>query len=350
MPSLLRLAGIVLGIVLVVIAIWIGRRAANRSWVGVLGLAGLCLVGVAIFPDAVVPVQHLFGLDDAPLGRLTTAMLVAITIGFLLTFYVMGKAERTNQRLRGLVRALSAAQLVHDQSAGPLGGVLVVIPAFDEAASLPAVLDEIPRQVAGLDTHVLLVDDGSTDGTGAIARERGLRVVQHIVRSGQSAALQTGYLVAEQLGALVVVTMDADGQHDPTQIERLVQPIVNGDLDFVIGSRIMGEYHREAGRGGALRSMGVGTYTRITNVLGGTNITDIASGFRGIRASKLAAIAFAEDQFHNPELLMGAVRQGLRVGEVPITIRRRTAGVTKKPSTFRYGLGFLKVMIRSWLR
>lgn len=350
MPSLLRVAGVALGFALIIIAIWIGRRATNRSWISVLGLAGLGLLGVAIFPDAVVPVQRLLGLDAAPLGRLTTAILVAVTVGFLLIFYTMGKAERTNQRLRRLIRALSAAQLERDHSAGPLGGVLVVIPAFDEVDTLPGVLDEIPAQVAGLATHVLLVDDGSTDGTANIARERGIRVVQHPVNSGQGAALQTGYLVAEQLGAEVVVTMDADGQHDPTQIERLVRPIVDDVCDFVIGSRVTGEYEREAGGGGVVRALGVGAYTRITNILGGTRITDIASGFRAIRASKLAAIAFTEDQFHNPELLMGAVRQGLRVGEVPITIRRRAAGVTKKPSTLRYGIGFLKVMVRSWLR
>lgn len=350
MPSTLRLAGVVLGLLLIVTAIYVGRRATNRSWVGVLGFAGVGLLGVAIYPDLVVPVQQLLGLEDAPLGRLMTALLVAVTVGFLLTFYLMAKAERLNQRLRRLIRALSAAQLERDHSAGPLGGVLVCIPAYNEAEALPQVLAEIPPQVAGLDTHVLLIDDGSTDGTPALARAHGIRVVQHPVNSGQGAALQTGYLVAEQLGAEVVVTMDADGQHDPTQIERLVLPIVSGELDFVIGSRVTGEYEREAGNGGAVRAFGVGAYTRMTNVLGGTAISDIASGFRAIRASKLAAIAFTEDQFHNPELLMGAVRAGLRVGEVPITIRRRAAGVTKKPSTLRYGIGFLKVMVRSWLR
>jgi hypothetical protein len=350
MPSLLRLAGIVLGALLILVAIWVGRRSTTRSWVVLLGLAGLGLLAVAIYPDLVVPVQTVLGLEDAPTGRLLTAMLIAVTIGFLLTFSVMGKAERTNQRLRRLIRVLSAAQLERDHSAGPLGGVLICIPAFNEADALPAVLAEIPPQVAGLDSHVLLIDDGSTDGTPAIARAQGIRVVQHPVNSGQGAALQTGYLVAEQLGAEVVVTMDADGQHDPSQIERLVRPIVEDALDFVIGSRVTGEYEREAGGGGAVRAFGVGAYTRMTNVLSGSQISDIASGFRAIRASRLAAIAFTEDQFHNPELLMGAVRAGLRVGEVPITIRRRAAGVTKKPSTLRYGLGFLKVMVRSWLR
>jgi hypothetical protein len=350
MPSVLRISGIVLGIVLILVAVLVGRRASNRSWILVLGVAGIALLGVAIFPDVVVPVQQLLGLDDAPLGRLATTLVVAVTVSYLLLFSLMGKAERTNQRLRRLIRVMSAAQLERDHASGPLGGVLVCIPAYNEAEALPTVLAEIPKQVAGLDTHVLLIDDGSTDATVAVARAQGVRVVQHPVNSGQGAALQTGYLVAEQLGCDVVVTIDADGQHDPLQMDRLVAPIVAGDADFVIGSRVKGEYEREAGKSGAARALGVGAYTRITNVLGGTQISDIASGYRAISASKLSAIAFTEDQFHNPELLMGAVRAGLRVGEVPITIRRRAAGVTKKPSTLKYGLGFLRVMVRSWLR
>ena len=318
MPSALRLGGIVLGLLLLFVAVWAGRRASTRSWTIALGLAGIGLLSVSLFPDVVVPVQAFLGLEDAPLGRLATTLVGAVTVAFLLLFYVMAKTERTNQRLRRLIRALSAAQLERDHAAGPLGGILVCVPAYNEAEALPSVLAEVPSEVAGLETHVLLIDDGSTDATVAIARSFGVRVIQHPVNSGQGAALQTGYLVAEQLGADIVVTMDADGQHDPAQMERLVAPIVAGDADFVIGSRVMGDYEREAGRSGAVRAFGVGAYTRITNVLGGTRISDIASGYRAIRASKLAAIAFTEDQFHNPELLMGAVRTGLRVGEVPI--------------------------------
>jgi hypothetical protein len=88
----------------------------------------------------------------------------------------------------------------------------------------------------------------------------------------------------------------------------------------------------------------------LINLLGGTEVSDIANGYRAIRASRLSEIVFTEDQFHNPELLLGAARAGLRVIDVPVTIRKRTSGVSKKGTNLRYGLGFLRVIFKTWLR
>ena len=98
------------------------------------------------------------------------------------------------------------------------------------------------------------------------------------------------------------------------------------------------------------RNLGIGVFTRLINFLGGTHVTDVANGYRAIRADRLAEIVFTEDQFHNPELLLGAARAGLRIREVPVTIRVRSAGTSKKGGTLRYGYGFLRVIVRSWLR
>jgi glycosyltransferase involved in cell wall biosynthesis len=315
--------------------------------------AGLLLVGVglgsvAVFPDLVRPVQDWLGLSGEPLGRLVTVLVVSVALAYVLLFYALGRADRANQRVSRLVRALSAAQVEAATAGAGWGGVLVCIPALNEAESLPAVLAEVPTTVAGLSTHVLVIDDGSRDGTAAVARSLGAHVVSHPMNSGQGAALQTGYLVAERLGVDVVVTLDADGQHDPEQMERLVEPIIAGRADFVVGSRRMGE--SEGGGDSRARDAGITIYTRLINLLGGTEVSDIANGYRAIRASRLAEIAFTEDQFHNPELLLGAARAGLRVLDVPVTIRRRTAGTSKKGTNVRYGLGFLRVMFKSWLR
>lgn len=349
MPSLLRIAGILLGLVLVAIAVGRLRRVGSGSRVPAAGMlaAGFGLVVIAGFPDLVRPIQDVLGLSGEPLGRLVTVLVVSVTISFLLVFYALARADRANQRISRLVRALSAAQLETARlGGGRWGGVLVCIPAFNEAESLPAVLAEVPPTVAGLPTHTLVIDDGSRDGTAAVAAAHGAQVVTHPVNSGQGAALQTGYLVAERLGVDVVVTLDADGQHDATQMERLVQPIVDDRADFVVGSRRMGDYEKES----RSRDAGITLYTRLINLLGGTEVSDIANGYRAIRASRLAELAFTEDQFHNPELLLGAARAGLRVLDVPVTIRRRSAGTSKKGTNLRYGLGFLRVMLKTWLR
>lgn len=349
MPSLLRIVGFALALVLVWLAVGRLRRAGAGSRVPAYGLlaVGLGLGSIAVFPDLVRPIQDVLGLSGEPLGRLVTVLVVTVALGYLLVFYALARADRANQRVSRLVRALSAAQLETARlGGGRLGGVLVCVPAYEEAGNLPGVLAEIPAAVAGLATRVLVIDDGSRDATAAVARAHGAEVVSHPVNSGQGAALQTGYLVAERLGVEVVVTLDADGQHDPAEMERLVGPIVAGTADFVVGSRRMGDYEK----GSAARDAGIHLYTRLINLLGGTEVTDIANGYRAIRASRLSEIVFTEDQFHNPELLLGAARAGLRVVDVPVTIRKRVSGVSKKGTNLRYGLGFLRVIFKTWLR
>jgi hypothetical protein len=348
MPSLLRIAGLIVALFLVAVALRRLRARGHGSRVPALMLfmIGLGLATVAIAPDLVRPIQDVLGLSGEPLGRLVTVLVVSVALAYLMVFYSLARADRANQRISRLVRALSAAQVEAASADAGWGGVLVCIPAFNEADSLPGVLAEVPADVAGLRTHVLVIDDGSRDRTAAVAQALGARVVSHPVNSGQGAALQTGYLVAERLGVDVVVTLDADGQHDPGQMTRLVEPIVRDQADFVVGSRRMGESDSDS----RARDAGITVYTRLINLLGGTDVSDIANGYRAIRASRLAEIAFTEDQFHNPELLLGAARAGLRVLDVPVTIRRRTAGTSKKGTNVRYGLGFLRVMLKSWLR
>ncbi len=224
MPSLLRIVGVVVGLGILCALVWLGRRDSNRGLVLPLGIVGVGLLAVGLYPDVVRPVQDFFGLRDQPVGRLVTAIVVAVAISYLLVFYALAKSERNTQRLRRLIRALSAAQVEATAAGGRLGGVLVIVPAYNEAESLPAVLTKVPQTICGLPTHVLVVDDSSHDGTREAALAMSAHVVSHPVNGGQGSALQTGYLVAERLGVDVVVTMDADGQHDPNQIERLVQP------------------------------------------------------------------------------------------------------------------------------
>jgi hypothetical protein len=350
MPSSLRLVGIIVAIVILALAVALSRRDANRALIVTLLLVAMTLLAISVVPDIVRPVQDFIGLGDQPVGRIVTVLVFSVMVAYLLIFLVFVKAERQTQRIRRLIRALSAAQLEQAQIGENVGGVLVVVPAYNEAESLPGVLAEVPPAVGGRATRVLVVDDASRDATRRVAVEHGAHVVTHPVNGGQGSALQTGYLIAERLGVEVVVTLDADGQHVPAEMERLVGPILAGEADFVVGSRRSGTYEREAGGDSIARNVGIGVFTRLINLLGGTHLTDVANGYRAIRANRLAEIVFTEDQFHNPELLLGAARAGLRIREVPITIRVRSAGTSKKGGTFRYGYGFLRVILRSWLR
>ena len=350
MPSLLRLIGALVALTIIFVVIVLARRDANRAIVLPLLLSAIALLVISVAPDVVRPIQDFIGLGDQPVGRIITVLVFSVMGAYVLIFFVFAKAERQTQRIRRLIRALSAAQIEQEQLGDHAGGVLVVIPAYNEAESLPGVLAEVPTAVAGRPTRVIVVDDASRDGTRRVAPAAGAHVVSHPVNGGQGSALQTGYLIAERLGVEIVVTLDADGQHVPAEMERLVAPIVAGEADFVVGSRRAGTYEREAGADSVARNVGIGVFTKLINLLGGTNVTDVANGYRAIRANRLAEIVFTEDQFHNPELLLGAARAGLRIREVPVTIRVRSAGTSKKGGTFRYGYGFLRVILRSWLR
>ena len=116
--------------------------------------------------------------------------------------------------------------------------IAVIIPARNEAEAIGQVLSRIPRQIDGMSVFPIVVDDGSSDQTARIARLGGAHVVSHLTNLGVGAATRTGLQAAQALDAGLVVTMDADGQHDPGEIQRLVRCLVEGQFDVVIGSRL----------------------------------------------------------------------------------------------------------------
>jgi glycosyltransferase involved in cell wall biosynthesis len=218
--------------------------------------------------------------------------------------------------------------------------------AFNEGESIADVLRAIPLDVGELPVRVIVVDDGSTDDTASEARRGGAVVARHRRNLGQGDGLRTGFALALQLDAAVVVTMDADGQHDPADVARLVRPVVADEADYVQGSRFLGAYDDAGGA----RHVGIKGFTTLINTLAGTTITDCTNGYRAIRASGLARMRLVEDRFSASELIIEAAARQLRMLEVPVHIHSREAGESKKPGGFRYPAGYLGVIVRSWLR
>ena len=210
----------------------------------------------------------------------------------------------------------------------PLGqGVAVVVPAYQVAATIRDVVVRIRHAVP--DANMYVVDDGSTDGTAAAAREQGARtgagavVLVHRHNHGKGAALRTGIERALADGARVIVTIDADGQHAPEDIPRLVEPIQSGEADLVLGAR---------GRG---RTMPLAR--RCTNWLsaalasrvGGVRVPDAQTGFRAIARPLAEAIRPAEHGYDfETAFLLAALAQGVRVRSVrvPTVYQRRGSG------------------------
>jgi glycosyltransferase involved in cell wall biosynthesis len=224
----------------------------------------------------------------------------------------------------------------------------IVIPAFNEEPTVAAVVAEIPRSAAGLKTEVIVVVDGARDATAARAAGAGALVCDVPANRGQGAALRLGYWLARARGAKVIATIDADGQYEPDEISRVVQPILSGDADFVSGSRRLGaELTTDL-----TRHLGVIVFGALISVLVRHRITDPACGIRAMRSEVTAEVRLEQPQYQASELMISAALHGFRLAEVPTTMRDRGvhATATKKGGNFGYGVRFARAALRTWMR
>ena len=224
--------------------------------------------------------------------------------------------------------------------------IMVIIPAYNEAENLKELLRKIPAQVKGRNVGVLVVDDGSSDNTKDVVLQAGYLVAQNKINRGQGAASRLGYDVLLRNNIQIGVTMDADNQHLPEEIETLVTPILNNEHDLVIGSRILGESFKSS----MLRDTGINLFTKVINFATGTRLTDCSSGFRAFNVTKMSSLNLREEQFQTAEVIVEAAKKGLKIGEVPITIVERKHGTSKKGRDIKYGLFFAKTILKSWWR
>lgn len=227
-----------------------------------------------------------------------------------------------------------------------LAPVAVVIPAYNEEDCIGEVLEQVPRAACGLAVDTIVVDDGSADRTRDAALGHGVYVARLERNSGQGAALRVGYEIAREGGATYVVTLDADGQWDPGEVPRMLQPLVDDEADFVLGSRVLGRAHTDD----SFRQAGVHVFARLVSVLTGTRVTDTSSGLRAMRAQVTATVKQEEAQYQASELLIGAICQGYRVTERPVVMQKRVAGESKKGHNVLYGVRYGRVLLRTWWR
>lgn len=224
--------------------------------------------------------------------------------------------------------------------------LVVVIAAYNEAAGIGSVLGDIPKRCCGMPVDVLVVVDGATDETAEIAREHGVYTCVAARNRGQGAALRLGYRLAAECGACYVVTTDADGQYDSADLATLVRPLVEDRADFVTGSRRLGRHEADS----LLRWIGVRVFAMLASLLTWRRITDTSFGFRAMRADLACSVRLVEPQYQSSELLLGITARGGRVLEVPMTMRRRRNGASKKGGDLVYGAHYARVMVRTWCR
>ncbi len=227
-----------------------------------------------------------------------------------------------------------------------LGEVCLVIPAYEEEHTIAEVLERVPKHAAGLVVTPLVVVDGGHDRTAEVAAGTGTYTCVCAVNRGQGAALRLGYRLARERGAAYIAIVDADGQWDPAELAVLLRPLVDGEADFVQGSRQLGL----ALNADPVRAGGVRVFAGLVSLLTGTRVTDTSSGFRAFRAEVVDELLLEQDQYQSSELLIGVILAGWRLAECPVTMRARIAGSTKKGGNLRYGTRYGRVVLHTWWR
>lgn len=200
--------------------------------------------------------------------------------------------------------------------------VLVIIPAYNEEASIHNVIEDVRTHAP--DAAIVVVDDGSRDGTANIARSKGVPVLALPFNLGIGGAMQAGYRYARQHGYDIAIQFDGDGQHKASEICMLLGPIEQEVADIVIGSRFL---ERGTYRPPFFRKMGIWIFSQVISSILGMLVTDTTSGFRAAnrRVINFFAVRYPED-YPEVESLVLLHRAGMKIREVAVEMRDRTCG------------------------
>ena len=200
--------------------------------------------------------------------------------------------------------------------------ILIIIPAYNESENIENIVDEITTGYPQYD--YVVVNDGSSDNTARILKKRGYNHINCPINLGIGGAIQTGYRYAKENDYEIAVQIDGDGQHDPAYIAEIVEPILKGEADYVIGSRFV---NKEGFQSSFTRRIGIRFLSALIALLCFRRVKDVTSGFRAV--NRFFIEVFAESypiDYPEPEAIMDAVMRRKRILELPVIMRERETG------------------------
>ncbi|MFC1869142.1 DUF2304 family protein [Thermodesulfobacteriota bacterium] len=347
--SNLRIIGLIIGILglLLTFLFYRGPKWKRSNFI-LFSIFNLCLILITINPDLLNLIRDALSLQKAQRGRILALLVISNIFLLFFVFYTKSKLENILLQFDKLVRNLGTREIENiDETKNHIKPIMILIPAYNEADNLRDLLPQVPGKIEDIEVGVMVIDDGSEDETFSVVDEwDGSFAVKSPINRGGGAALRLGYDILKKTGAQICITMDGDGQHRPEDIEKLVSPILDANYDFVIGSRIIGDREKDS----IMRYIGVHIFGKVVSFLLGKKVTDPSSGFRAFRMESVASIDLFEDQYHTSELIIEAIKKGMRIKEVPITILRRKYGKSKKGTDWKYGFRFARTIMKTWWR
>ena len=191
--------------------------------------------------------------------------------------------------------------------------IVIGIPAFNEEKNIASIILKLKKSYP----EIIVCDDGSSDMTGNIAKEMGVHVITHKKNQGYGGAISSIFRKASEINSDILVTFDADGQHRVEDIQKVIEPLVNNEADFAIGSRFLNEPENVP----KYRKIGIKAITKITNSVSGGNVTDSQSGFRAYNKKILNSIQITESGMGvSTEILIKIQKANFRIKEIPIIV------------------------------
>ncbi len=224
----------------------------------------------------------------------------------------------------------------------------IIIPAYNEAGRIGSTIADI-RKFSNAD--IIVVSDGSTDNTADEARAAGVVVIDLSFNLGYGAALQTGFKYALKMGYRFAVQMDADGQHEPSAIQSLIEPVLKDDVDITIGSRFLGRGNYKAP---FIRRIGMSFFAFIASIFTGKRVTDPTSGFQALNGKVMkfyASDAYPVD-YPDADVIIMLHRRGIKFKEIPVAMKRAVGKISMHSGlrpfyyTFKMLLSILVTLLR----
>jgi len=271
---------------------------------------------IAIKPDILDSVLNTTGFVNRSQFLLSISVVIILYLLYLQT----KKSKTISGNFNQMIRNISIISFKRELDIKKIDSpeLVIVIVAKNESNTIGDVIDKI-NSLNLVQTHqIIVVNDGSTDETEKISREKNTLVVTHLHNLGIGAATKTGLLACRLLNPKIVITVDADGQHDPKSIPQIVSKIKDEGADLVYVTRFSDQSDYKTTK---IRSLGNKFYTNLTNKIAKISITDVTTGYRGIRFDKIKSIFFlAETNF--------AIEYGIRAGRNHLKIMEISAKTT----------------------